>query len=309
MIEFRNVVKTYGSGRRRITALQDASFIVPSGALAGFLGPNGSGKTTSLKLMVGLLRRDSGEVLVKGLDPEREEREVKALTGFLPERPVYPLSVRVEDFLRHVARLRRVPWSDVRRIARLVGINGYLDKPIKAMSRGYLQRLGLAQALLSQPEILLLDEPTANLDPIARMEILELIATLKRDLGATVIISSHILPELQLVIDHAVFIHRGIVIDYGRLEELSARYGAVTIYEVKASREPRRVAQQLIGFDYVRGILIKDDSILEVHVDSRASVEVHHVLNELVSEGLVLGYEARSSYLDQLYRRAVEGAG
>lgn len=307
MIEFRDVVKTYRSGRRRVVALQGATFIVPSGSLAGFLGPNGSGKTTSLKLMVGLLRRDSGKVLVKGIDPEAEEKAVRALTGFLPERPVYPLGVSVEDFLRHVARLRRVPWSDVRRVARLVGIEAYLDKPVKTLSRGYLQRLGLAQALLSQPEILLLDEPTANLDPLARMEILELIATLKRDLGATVIISSHILPELQLVIDYAVFIHNGVVIDYGGLEELAAKYGATTVYEVRVEKGVREVAKELIGLEQVRGVIIRDERVLELHVETKRGVEVNELLDELRSRGLVLDYRAKTSYLDQLYRRAVEG--
>ncbi|BEP16918.1 ABC transporter ATP-binding protein [Pyrofollis japonicus] len=305
MIEFRNVYKTYRRGR--IEALKGASFLVPSGALAGFLGPNGSGKTTSLKLMVGLLHRDQGEILVKGLDPEYEAREVRAITGFLPEKPVYPPSVSVEHFLRHVARLRGVPWSDVRRIARLVGIEKYLDKPVSSLSRGYLQRLGLAQAILSQPEILLLDEPTANLDPIARLEILELISVLKKDLGATVIISSHILPELQMVIDYAVFINNGRVVDYGRLADLASRYGATAVYKLTVATEPRSLAKELLDLESVKGVIIRDEKVLEVHVDPRIA-DFSPYVEDLARRGLVLDYSVQTSYLDQLYRKAIGGS-
>ncbi len=305
MIEFREVYKTYKRGR--ITALRGVSFRVPSGALAGFLGPNGSGKTTSLKLMVGLLRRDRGSILVKGFDPEKESREVRSITGFLPEKPVYPPGVRVDLFLYHVAKLRGVPWSDVRRIIRLVGLEKYADKPIGGLSRGYLQRLGLAQALLSQPELLLLDEPTANLDPLARLEILELIDTLKKDLGATAIISSHILPELQLVIDYAIFINNGVVVDYGRLDELAAKYGAMTVYKLSLAGDPRSVARDLLSLHSVKGVIIRGDTTLEVHVDTNAGRDFLDYIEELRRSGLVLDYNVQTSYLDQLYRKAVGG--
>lgn len=305
MIEFRSVYKTYRRGR--ITALRGVSFHVPSGALAGFLGPNGSGKTTSLKLMVGLLRRDEGSILVKGFDPEKESREVRRITGFLPEKPVYPPGIRVDLFLYHVAKLRGVPWSDVRRIIRLVGLEKYADKPIGGLSRGYLQRLGLAQALLSQPELLLLDEPTANLDPLARLEILELIETLKKDLGATVIISSHILPELQLVIDYAIFINNGVVVDYGGLGELARKYGAMTVYKLSLAGDPRSIARDLLSLRSVKGVIIRGDTVLEVHVDTNTGREFLDYIEDLRRSSIVLDYSVQTSYLDQLYRKAVGG--
>jgi ABC-2 type transport system ATP-binding protein len=305
LIEFRDVYKTYRHGR--VEALKGASFIIPEGALAGFLGPNGSGKTTSLKLMVGLLHRDSGRVLVKGFDPEYEVREVRSITGFLPEKPVYPPNVTVELSLRHVARLRGVPWSDVRRVAKLVGIEGYLDKRISSLSRGYLQRLGLAQAILSQPEILLLDEPTANLDPIARVEILKLISVLKRDLGATVVISSHILPELQTVIDYAVLISDGRVVDYGSITELASRYRVTVVYRLTVAGDARGLARELLGLESVRGVIIHGERELEVHVDPHATDFLEHI-RELTARGYVVDYTSQTGYLDQLYRRAVGGS-
>ena len=312
MIEFRNVVKTYrrrvGRLRRRVEvveALRNCSFHIPRGALAGFLGPNGSGKTTSLKLMVGLLHRDSGLVSVNGFDPEAEPRLVREATGFLPEKPVYPPNVTVEQYLRHIARLRSIPWSDVLRVAKLVGIDEYMGKPIRSLSRGYLQRLGLAQALIGQPEILLLDEPTANLDPNARIEILNLIAVLKRDLQATIIISSHILPELQQVVDYVVLISNGVIVDYGWLGDIAAKYLVTTVYRVElAAGNARRLAKQLLDLPGVKGVML-GETHLDVHVDQRSTADFTAWLREAMSRGLVRGYTVRTSYLDELYRKAV----
>ncbi len=302
MIEFRKVYKAYGD----TLALKGASFVVPRGALAGLLGPNGSGKTTSLKLMVGLLRPTAGSVLVNGYEPWIHEDLVRETVGFLPERPIYPPYVKVGALLRHLARLRGLPWSDVVRIARLVGIEKYLDSNIGALSRGYLQRFGLAQALLGEPEILLLDEPTANLDPHARMEILELIAALKRDLNATVLISSHILPELQQVVDHVVLISNGRVVDYGPLGELTAKYRVTTVYRVRCSK-PREVARLLVEHEHVSGVMLGDGWI-EVHIDPGFGDELRRMLHELRSEGLVHEFELKTGYLGELYERALKSA-
>ena len=302
MIEFERVYKAYGD----VLALRGASFRIPRGALAGLLGPNGSGKTTSLKLMVGLIKPNAGLVSVNGYDPWVHEDRVRELVGFLPERPIYPSYLKVGSLLRHLARLRGLPWSDAVRIARLVGIEKYLDTKIGGLSRGYLQRFGLAQALLGEPEILLLDEPTANLDPHARMEILELIAALKRDLNATVLISSHILPELQQVIDYVVLISGGRVVDYGPLGELSSKYRVTTVY-VARSPKPRSVARLLIEHEHVSGVMLGDDWV-EIHADPGFGDELKRILSELQADGLVSGFELKTGYLGELYERAIRAA-
>ncbi len=298
MIVFKGVTKRF----KRTAALHDASFRVEKGSMAGLIGPNGSGKTTSLKLMLGLLRRDSGEIEILGHDPWMEGEVVRAFTGFLPESPIYPRNIRVSQLLGHVARLKYASRFDVSRIARLVGIERYMEHQVSALSRGYLQRLGLAIALLGDPEILLLDEPTANLDPKARIEILRLVSILKRDLGATIIISSHILPELQQVIDSAILIARGKVVDYGSIDYLASKYGARIVYAVY-TRNPRTLMKRLVDVDYVRGVVERGEYV-EVHIDPLAGEEFLRLVDSLGGD-LASRVEVRSGYLGEIYERAI----
>ncbi len=298
MIVFKGVTKRYG----RTYALSDASFKVEKGAMAGFIGPNGSGKTTSLKLMLGLLRRDSGEIEVLGHDPWVEGEIVRSFTGFLPESPIYPRNIKVRQLLDHMARLKAASRFDVARIARLVGIQDYMEHKISALSRGYLQRLGLAIALLGDPEILLLDEPTANLDPKARMEILRLVSVLRRDLGATIVISSHILPELQQVIDSIILISRGRIVDYGSIDYLASKYGARIVYAVYTGR-PRILMKRLVDVDYVRGVVDRGEYV-EVHIDPLAVNDFLGFLDGMGGD-LVSRIEVRSGYLGEIYERAL----
>jgi len=300
LIEFVDVYKVYKGG---VVALQGASFTVPSGTLACLLGPNGAGKTTTMKLIMGFLRPSSGTVKVWGLEPWIYEKEVRSRIGFLPERPIYPSNVRVYTFLKHLANLRRVPVSDVHRVSKLVGIEHLLDREIKTLSRGYVQRVGIAQALLGDPELLLLDEPTANLDPRARREILELVKVLHRDLGVTIIISSHIIPELQEVARYAIFIDRGKVLDHGSLEELARKYVANAIYVIESSR-PRDLAIELLKKDYVRGIYVHDDRV-EVHVDMDRVNDLEEYIKELAGRGMVKSYSFRTAYLGEIYEKIV----
>lgn len=301
-IVFDNVVKIYGS----IEALRGISFRVGEGSMTGLLGPNGAGKTTTLKITVGLVRPTRGRVLVAGMDPLREEHGVKSILGYLPERPVYPGFVSVRTLLRYLAGLRGLSSRYAERVARLAGLSKYMDSKINALSRGYLQRLGLAQALLGEPEILLLDEPTANLDPAARVEILSLIARLKEDLGATVVISSHILPELQQVVDHVILISKGRVVDYGPLEELARRYGVTVVFRVDTPA-PRSLARRLIDLDSVKGVLLHD-GWLEVHVEALASEELGGILEDLRGSGMVRGFKVKTGYLGELYEKAISSA-
>ena len=299
-IVFEDVYKTYRRGG--VAALRAASLHIPRGAVAGLVGPNGAGKTTTLKLALGLLRRDRGTVLVEGMDPEREERRVREAAGFLPERPIYPQGVTVEEYLVHVARLRGLPAGEARRAARLLGIEHLMGRPIGVLSRGYLQRLGLAQALIGEPRVLLLDEPAANLDPAARAEILGLIRSLSRDSGATALVSSHILPELQQIADYLVIMSKGRVVAEGPVAELAKRYGATLVYHVETPEGgERRLAQLLIGDERVSGVVIHSPGLLEVH----ASPAAEELLARLHEEGLVRSYRVYAERLEQLYTRII----
>ena len=278
--------------------MRNASFKIPGGVAAGLLGPNGSGKTTSFKLILGFIKPTRGKVYVFGQDPVKEELKVRSKIGYLPEKPIYP-QVKVWTLLRHIARLRNVASQDVFRIARLTGITRYLDFNIKSLSRGYIQRLGLAIALLGDPEILLLDEPTANLDPISRKEIISLIRDLMSELGVTVIIATHILPELQQVANYIVFIRKGQVVEYGDINTIVARYRVTAIFRIRVS-DPRRLASKLILFDKIKAVEIAGDTLL-VKATGEDVDEIQYFLREIVGDETRL--ELVSSELGELYEK------
>ncbi|BES82269.1 ABC transporter ATP-binding protein [Pyrodictium abyssi] len=297
-VVFENVWKIFPGGA---AALQGASFSIPEGALAGIVGPNGSGKTTSLRLAMGFATPTRGRVEVLGVVPWNSG-EVRARIGYLPERPVYPLNVSVEKLLVHGARLLGLPdpYGEARRWARVVGLTGYLSARIGSLSRGYLQRLGLAYALLGEPELMLLDEPTTNLDPAARLEILDLIRSIGSDLSTTIVVSTHILPEMQRVANYLVVLVQGRVAVHGPLPELVKRYRAEGVYEIStAPRAARRAAARLIAEDVVRGVEVVGDSRLLVK--ARPGPEVEELLSRLKAEGLVESYTLRTGSIEQLY--------
>lgn len=299
MIEFDRVVKRYGA----FEALRGVTFSIPKGAIAGLLGPNGSGKTTTIKIAAGLLRRDGGRVSVLGLDPWRQGEELRERVGILHERPAYPLDVSVKVLLKHAAALRGLGWGEALQAAKLAGVKRYLDSPVGALSRGYLQRLGIALALLGAPELLLLDEPTANLDPGARVEVLQMIKTLAKDMGATVVISSHIIPELEQVCDYAVFLTGGVVLAYGRLADLAVLYRVAAEFRVR-SPAPRKLAAELVGSEGVIGVEVGDGELV-VRVAGGRYGEVEALLEEARRRRLALDWTFTSRGLGELYGKLV----
>jgi ABC-type multidrug transport system ATPase subunit len=302
VIAFEGVVKRFGAAE----ALRGATFTVPKGVVAGLLGPNGAGKTTTIKIAAGLLRRDGGRVSVLGLDPWEQGEELRERVGVLHERPAYPPDVPVKVLLRHVARIRGLGWEDALQAAKLAGVERYLERPVSALSRGYLQRLGLAIALLGEPELLLLDEPTANLDPSARREVLAAIKTLGEEMGATIVISSHIIPEMEQVCNYAVIISGGVVLAQGSLTDLATAFGAEVEF-VARSREPRRLASLLVSEEGVRGVEVEGDRVV-ARAASSARQQLEALLEKARLEGLALGWELRSRSLGEVYERAVQAS-
>ena len=207
MIEVRDLVKRYG----RHLAVDHLSFTVPDGQIFGFLGPNGAGKSTTMNLMTGYLGPTEGEILVDGHSVTQEPEKAKQAIGYLPEQPPLYLDMTAEEYLEFAARLKKVPKGDrgeqTARVMELTGITGVRGRLLRNLSKGYRQRVGLAQALLGFPKVLILDEPTVGLDPQQIIEIRTLIRDLARQ--HTVILSSHILSEVQEVCDHLLIIHHG----------------------------------------------------------------------------------------------------
>ena len=219
MIEVANLSKRYGD----LAAVRDVSFTAPSGQIVGFLGPNGAGKTTTMRIITGFLPATSGTVRVEGFDVFEQSGEVRRRIGYLPESPPLYNDMAVTGYLRFVARLKGMRRGDIEaaldHVLETCGLGPVRDRLLGHLSKGYRQRVGLAQALIHDPPVLILDEPTIGLDPRQIIEIRSLIRTLggKR----TIVLSTHILPEVSQVCDKVVIINDGRVVVEDTLANLT----------------------------------------------------------------------------------------
>jgi ABC-2 type transport system ATP-binding protein len=229
VIEVQHLTKRYG----RVTAVDDVSFRVEKGEILGFLGPNGAGKTTTMRILTGYIPASEGRATVAGYDVFEQPLEAKRRTGYLPETPpLYP-DMTVREYLDFVARIKGVPSSEramrVDHAMRRTHIDDMASRHCGKLSKGYRQRVGLAQATLHNPDVLILDEPTAGLDPKQIIEARDLIRGLAGD--HTIILSTHILPEVSQTCQRVVIINKGRVVAVDTPENLTARLqGAETLY-------------------------------------------------------------------------------
>ncbi len=210
--------------RRRVEAVKGVTFNVRQGEIFGFLGPNGAGKTTTLKMLVGLIRPTAGRARILGGEPGAID--IMARVGFLPEQPYFYDYLKPAELLDVFGQIFGLPRAERRRridsLLDLVGLGDAKNRVLRKFSKGMLQRVGIAQALLNDPELILLDEPMSGLDPVGRKEVIDLIASLK-DRGKTVFFSSHILADIERLCDRVVILHKGEVKHAGTLQELLAQ--------------------------------------------------------------------------------------
>ncbi len=251
MIEIKNLCKNYGDR----PAIRNLNFSVKKGEVVGFLGPNGAGKSTTMKIITGYMAPSSGEVRVAGFDVFESPLEVKRRIGYLPETPPVYSDMYVLDYLRFVANLKGVPRERVESAAagaiEKTGLGDVRKRMIGNLSKGYRQRVGLAQALVSDPEILILDEPTVGLDPKQMAEIRQLIRQLKGQ--HTIVLSTHILPEVQASCEKVIIINAGQIVAEDSLSGLSKRMsGGGHSVTVKVLRNQDAVAKSLAS---VGGVL------------------------------------------------------
>ncbi len=236
MIEVRNLTKAYGQR----TAIEDVTFSVKKGEILGFLGPNGAGKSTTMKILSGFLPGSSGSVTVNGFDVKKNLVDVKASIGYLPENPPVYTSMPVQDYLEFAARLHRVPKGKTKAAVdeamEKCNITDVRHRLIGNLSKGYRQRVGLAQAIAHKPPVLILDEPTVGLDPRQIIEIRNLIQSLGGN--HTVILSTHILPEVQATCSRVVVIDRGRVVAEDTLAGIQARMQANSRLTITLKKDP-----------------------------------------------------------------------
>lgn len=284
-------------------ALKNLDLRVPKG-ISGFIGPNGAGKTTTINILIGLLKPDSGEACVFNLDCWHKSYEIRRRVGVLHEKPGYPGNLTGIRYLGHIARIWGVPRPTTRsrKVLSEVGLHKAGDKVIKGYSAGMLQRLGLAQALIGDPELVILDEPTANLDPSGRSALLERIKELCRDRGVNFFVSTHILLELERICNWVSIIKDGTIVDQGFVKDLAIKYSA-NIYKIEISNPDLFVAAiQNVGS--VEKAWVKDGvAYCKVRITEEFWGEVPRIVSEL---GLRLkSFHRLFVSLDEIYGRTI----
>jgi ABC-2 type transport system ATP-binding protein len=224
-IRTRGLTKHYGD----LVAVDRLDLEVHAGEIFGLLGQNGAGKTTTILMLLGLTEPTDGEARVVGLDPARNPLEVKRRVGYMPDSVGFYTDLTGRENLRYTARLNRIPGNEaettIDQVLEQVGLADRADNLVDTYSRGMLQRLGIADALVKDPDILILDEPTTAIDPLGVVEILDLIRTLADERGLAVLLSSHLLDQAQSICDRVGIFHRGRLVGHGTVPELAARYG------------------------------------------------------------------------------------
>ena len=254
MIEVRDLVKRYGGH----VAVDHLSFTVEKGQIYGFLSPNGAGKSTTMNIMTGYIGLTEGDVIVNGHNIVEEPEAAKRCIGYLPEIPPLYTDMTVTEYLRFEEKKKKVPKGEraeqIRRVVELTHIEDVQHRLIKNLSKGYRQRVGLAQALLGFPEVIILDEPTVGLDPKQIIEIRDLIRSLSGD--HTVILSSHILSEVQEVCDQVLIINHGKLIASGSPAELEEKLAGTSLSLTVKGDDPRAVEALLSPLDGVTAVTV-----------------------------------------------------
>ncbi len=257
MLEISNLSKTYAKGLvpKRIRALQDLSLTVRPGEVYAFVGPNGAGKTTTIKAILGIISVDHGTIRINGVDHRR--KEVRRWIGYLPDQPYFYDQLTVNEYLTFSGRLyglsRRQIQTRLGDLLPRVGLDGRESQRLRSLSRGLLQRVGMAQALLHDPSLLILDEPLTGLDPLGRKELRDLILELKNE-GKTVFFSSHILADAEMVSDRVGILHKGRLVREMALHELSTAGFAGVEITFRADRtalpDSEKAPWRIASFDH-----------------------------------------------------------
>ena len=282
MIEVDGLTKVYGNR----VAVWQVSFHVAKGEIVGFLGPNGAGKTTTMRMITGFIPPSSGTARLAGFDITKEPLEVKARLGYLCELPPVYREMIVSSYLRFVAEIKRVPAAKRRalvdRAIQLCGLSEVAHRIIGHLSKGYRQRVGLAQAILHQPSALVLDEPTVGLDPRQILEIREVIRGLSGE--QTVVLSTHILPEVQATCSRVVVINEGQVVAEESIENLTAGLGRAQTIRLRTARKTDGLERRLGALPDVTQVVPDGDSAWLVAVRSGDEAR-ERIAAEVVASG------------------------
>ena len=307
VIQIENLLKKYGAN----VAVDGLNLEIEGGKVYGFLGPNGAGKSTTMNVITGYIGATSGTVKVNGHDIFKEAKEAKAEIGYLPEQPPLYNEMTVEEYLKFVAELKKIPKADraesIKAAVEKTGIEEVYKRLIRNLSKGYKQRVGIAQAILSMPEVIILDEPTVGLDPKQIVEIRELIKTLGED--HTVILSSHLLPEVSEVCDYIYVISQGKLVAEGTEAELTQNIVKENILEVTVQGDKEVVETIVKDMPTINDYSIDEsDEGIKLTVKTSEDTDIRSELFAIcASKGLpIVGMNYKTSSLEDVFLEITE---
>ncbi len=311
MIEVKNIVKKYGDKY----AVNDVSFTVETGEIVGFLGPNGAGKSTTMNILTGYLSANSGTAVIDGVDILEDPTAAKRMIGFLPEQPPLYMDMTVKEYLEFVYDLKgcKFPKKEhLREICELIKIDDVYNRMIKNLSKGYRQRVGFAQALVGNPPVLILDEPTVGLDPRQIIEIRSLIGRLGKK--HTVILSTHILQEVQSVCDRIIIINKGKLVADGNADALTyetAGNRRMVARIAGAKTEIKKALRSLDGVVLAEEIAQKEKGAWDFLIETAPAIDIRKPLFRMLSERNLplLGLKSMDMSLEDVFVSLITNEG
>lgn len=294
MIKIESLNKSFG----KIKALNDLNLDIKRGELLGIIGPNGAGKTTTIRITCCILQPDSGDVLVDGMSIHQEPIKIKSMIGYLPEEPNLYERFKARDLLRYFAELYGVPKEEINgridEMLELVGMSHRADDRINTFSKGLRQRIGIARALVHDPEILIFDEPTMGLDPATSHNIREFIRQLKGD--KTIILCTHYMDEADSLCDRVAVLNQGQIMDMGTPQDLKSKVHGYIILNVKVNGPEQGTVKVIEGFSTVEKVEVTDN---QYAISLKSKNDIKDILN--VFEGNILSVNTKEPTLEDVF--------
>lgn len=302
-IETLGLTKSFGA----IKAVDNLDLRVSSNSIHGFLGPNGAGKSTTIKILVGLLRADSGRAKILGSDVKGDDPRVRQNVGYMPELPKFPKHLTGQELLEIYGQMYGMSRSqlktDVPRLLETVGLTGRGKSRIGGYSKGMQQRLGIAQALLSDPELLILDEPSIGLDPVGMVEVRELIKSIASH-GRTVLLSSHLLYEVEQMCTHVTIVNRGVSLASGPIEEVTKSLSGKTSLEVEIINMKDSIEEAIRRMPFVSS-LTRRDRHLNIELQTKDDVRSQISQSITSNGGIIVRMAQRGNDLESVFLQLV----
>ena len=298
VIELESLTKSYGN----LVAVDHLNLEVEAKQVHGFLGPNGAGKTTTIKMLVGLLRPDSGSLKILGMDGAGDRPNIRKRIGYMPELPRFPKHLTGEELLDIYGRMYAMPKEERRKripeLVKMVGLEGRGRDRIAKYSKGMQQRIGIAQALLNDPELVILDEPSIGLDPVGMVEVRDLVSEVVKT-GKTVFFSSHLLSEVQQICDHVTVMNRGVALFSGTLEEISTQFQTSRRLIVELEKASDAAFEALKALPYAK--TTASGNLYTLHLNTRQDVRAEISRALTAAGGVIVGMREEGGGLEDAF--------